>query len=106
MNERELHEALGRLPKSIEPPRDLWPDIEARVGRRAWRRRWYWVPLAAAAVLAGVWLVRSQPVAWDVTRLAGRPIVGTTPLAASGRDRKSTRLNSSHIQKSRMPSSA
>ena len=33
----------------------------------------------------------------DVSVLAGAP---------RGRDRKSTRLNSSHIQKSRMPSSA
>ncbi len=88
MNERELHDAVGRLPKSIEPPRDLWPDIEARIARRgAWRRRWYWVPLAAAAVLAGVWLVRAQPVTWDVTNRAGRPLLGTTPLAASGRMR-------------------
>lgn len=87
MNERELQDVVGRLPKSIEPPRDLWPDIEARIGRGSWRRRWYWVPLAAAAVLAGVWLVRSQPVSWDLTTLAGRPLVGTTPLAASGRMR-------------------
>ncbi len=87
MNERELHDAVGRLRKSIEPPRDLWPDIAARIGRRSWQRRWYWIPLAAAAVLAGVWLVRGQPVYWDLTRLAGRPIVGTTPLTASGRMR-------------------
>lgn len=87
MNERELHDAVGRLPKSIEPPRDLWPGIEARLRRPVGRRLWYWVPLAAAAVLAGVWLVRSQPVSWDVTKLAGRPLVGTTPLAASGRMR-------------------
>jgi len=82
MNDKEFNDAVGRLPKSIEPPRDLWPDIEARLNRR---RRWYWVPLAAAAVLAGVWLVRSQPVSWDVTRLSGRPVVGTTALTASGR---------------------
>jgi len=86
MNEHELREAVSRLPKSIEPPRDLWPDIEARIGRR-WRR-WYWVPaLAAAAVLVAVLIGRSGPGggAWDVTRLAGRPLVGATPLAASGR---------------------
>ena len=82
MNDKEFNDAVGRLPKSIEPPRDLWPDIEARLNRR---RRWYWVPLAAAAVLAGVWLVRSQPVSWDVTRLSGRPVVGTTALTATGR---------------------
>jgi len=45
---------VGRLPKSIEPPRDLWPGIAARLRRS---RRWYWVALAAAAVLA---LVLSQ----------------------------------------------
>jgi hypothetical protein len=86
MNDKEFNDAVGRLPKSIEPPRDLWPDIEARINRGGWKgRRWYWVPLAAAAVLAGVWLVRSQPVSWDVTRLSGRPVVGTTALTATGR---------------------
>ena len=88
MNEKELHDAVGRLPKSIEPPRDLWPDIEARINRTSWRRRWYWIPLAAAAVLAGVWLVNSQPASWDLTRLAGKPVVGTTPLTATGRLRE------------------
>ena len=88
MNERELHDAVNRLPKSIEPPRDLWPGIAARLGERR-RRLWYWIPLAAAAVLAGVWLVRSQPAAWNVTALAGRPLVGTRPLTASGRLRES-----------------
>jgi hypothetical protein len=85
MNDNELRDAVGRLPKSIEPPRDLWPDIEARINRASWRRRWYWVPLAAAAVLAGIWLVRSQPASWDVTRLSGRPFVGEKPLTATGR---------------------
>jgi len=67
MNERELLEAAGRLPKSIEPPRDLWPGIEARLGRS---RRWYWVALAAAAVLALV-VVTTKSDAWSVTWLAG-----------------------------------
>jgi hypothetical protein len=87
MNERDLHDAVGKLPKSIEPPRDLWPDIEDRINRRSvrWGRRWYWIPLAAAAVLAAVWLVNSQPASWDLTRLSGRPLVGSTPLTATGR---------------------
>jgi anti-sigma factor RsiW len=51
-----LSEAAG-LPKSITPPRSLWPDISGRLAPRggvrpprsiAWRR---WAPLAAAAVL-------------------------------------------------------
>jgi hypothetical protein len=86
MNEKELHDAVGRLPKSIEPPRDLWPGIETRINRvRRGRRLWYWIPLAAAAVLAGVWVVRSQPVSWDFAVLSGRPVVGTTPHTATGR---------------------
>lgn len=89
MNEREFHDAVSRLPKSIEPPRDLWPEIEARIGTRggsgSWRQRWYWVPLAAAAVLVFVLLARGERSAWDVTALAGRPLIGTTRLAASGR---------------------
>jgi len=67
MNERELLEAAGRLPKSIEPPRDLWPGIEARLGRS---RRWYWVALAAAAVMTVV-IVDTKSDAWNVTWLAG-----------------------------------
>ena len=67
MNERELLEAVGRLPKSIEPPRDLWPGIAARLRRS---RRWYWVALAAAAVIALV-VVNTKSETWKVTWLAG-----------------------------------
>jgi hypothetical protein len=85
MNERELQDAVNNLPKSIEPPRDLWPDISARIGRRVWPRRLYWVPLAAAAVLILFLVSRTGQTAWDVIALAGRPLIGTTRLAASGR---------------------
>jgi len=85
MNERELQEAVGRLPKSIEPPRDLWPGIAARIDRRSWRRSLYWVPLAAAAALVLYLLGRGERNTWDVTTLAGRPLIGTTRLTASGR---------------------
>src|SRR5213596_3269855 len=85
MNEQELLDAVGRLPKSVEPPRDLWPGISTRINARLWRR-WYWVPLAAAAALALVLIGHSiKPTAWDVTALAGRPLIGTTRLTASGR---------------------
>ena len=67
MNERELLEAVGRLPKSIEPPRDLWPGIEARLRRS---RRWYWVPLVAAAAIAAVLIGRGRE-GWQMTWLAG-----------------------------------
>src|SRR5437773_11440886 len=87
MNEQELLDAVGRLPKSLEPPRDLWPGISTRINARLWRR-WYWVPLAAAAALAlvliGAW---SNPTAGDAPALAGRPPIGTKPLPPSGRRR-------------------
>jgi len=85
MNEHELERAVSRLPKSIEPPRDLWPGIEARLRKGRWN--WYWLPLAAAAVFALVLIARTvetEP-AWDVTKLAGQPLLGTARLTASGR---------------------
>jgi len=57
MKESELQSAIGSLPRSIRPERDLWPDINERLGVRKnvdkvhyqvpfWRR-----PAMAAAVL-------------------------------------------------------
>ena len=67
--------------------------------------------LAALLGITGWWLYRAaQPIE---LALYFHPFVGPEPLvlnesryANPGGDRKSTRLNSSHIQKSRMPSSA
>src|SRR3989454_9873429 len=88
---RDLLAAVERLPRSVAPPRDLWPGIEARISGKgrivALPRRW--IPLAAAAALVLLWLGRRgtiQPAgAWEVTRLAGRPLVGERLLGASGR---------------------
>jgi hypothetical protein len=79
-------EAVSRLPKSIEPPTDLWPGIAARLSAR--RPVWYWVPLAAAAAIALVLLGRGVldgEGSWVISPLAGRPLVGATPLAGGGR---------------------
>lgn len=87
MNERELLEAVGRLPRSIEPPRDLWPGIEARLGAPPRRPRWIWVALAAAAAVAAVLVGRGLfPGApgWRVERLAGLPRVDAAPLPGAG----------------------
>jgi len=34
VNDHELERAVSRLPKTIEPPHDLWPGVEARLRRR------------------------------------------------------------------------
>jgi hypothetical protein len=62
--------SLRELPQSIEPPRDLWPGIEARLGdlrtaegatpaqRRAVRMRWLAAAAMVACVAIGVWVGR------------------------------------------------
>jgi hypothetical protein len=57
MNERDepippLDALIGRLPRAIPPPRDLWPTVNARIAlQRQWSRPW---ELAVAATLAAV----------------------------------------------------
>ena len=92
---RELLERAARLPKNIEPGRDLWPGIETRIaGKRPGKGErgrewvpWVLIPLAAAAILAVVLLGRRGTVprgAWEVMRVAGLPLVGSSPLEATG----------------------
>src|SRR2546428_6926275 len=81
-------EEARRLPRSIEPPRDLWPGIKERIKPRVlpFRRA---LALAAAAgllVLAARALLPRR-VGWVIEREAGRPLVGAQPLDAPGRVR-------------------
>ena len=51
---RALLADAAELPRSIQPPRDLWPDVAARLERASFTRRSVWsvrYVLAAAAVL-------------------------------------------------------
>jgi hypothetical protein len=63
--------SLRELPQSIEPPRDLWPGIEAQLGgipeaadsatpaqRRTVRLRWLAAAAMVACVAIGVWIGR------------------------------------------------
>jgi hypothetical protein len=59
MKETELQNAIGSLPRSMKPPRDLWPGIDERLGsierETATRRKasfWHAPALAAAVLLA------------------------------------------------------
>jgi hypothetical protein len=63
--------ALNQLPQSLEPPRDLWPDIAARLEpraaapvpsaapRRTQHLRWLAAAAMVASVAVGVWIGRS-----------------------------------------------
>ncbi|OLD42975.1 MAG: hypothetical protein AUI55_04230 [Gemmatimonadetes bacterium 13_1_40CM_2_70_7] len=93
MNDREheaefarLLEETRRLPRSIEPPRDLWPGIAARIRRRpAWRR---WAALAAAAavvLIVGRRILTGSSEGWAVARVDGAPRIGRTALVGTGR---------------------
>ncbi|MGA9851348.1 MAG: hypothetical protein WBR15_00210 [Gammaproteobacteria bacterium] len=59
----KLDEELAKLPRSIEPARDLWPGIAARIARRhsiTWPRAILNVTAAAAVVAVAVaitWLI-------------------------------------------------
>jgi len=93
MNEKDLRDVVERLPRNIEPPEDLWPGIRERIRRerpgkgvqgRKWGRPLVWVSLAAAAVVAGILLLRPRAETWAVQRIAGVPRVDDAPLGAAG----------------------
>jgi hypothetical protein len=57
-----LDAALGRLPRDVAPPRDLWSSIEPRLESPTGRASWPWAWAAAAAVVLVVgssWITAS-----------------------------------------------
>jgi hypothetical protein len=70
-------EGVGALPRSIEPPHDLWPAIETRLAprRTSWRP---WLALAAAVLL----VVASSAITALVLRRAEGP-AGRVPVATN-----------------------
>ena len=97
--------------------------LEASTGRKVWHLQTVHHDLwdydnPAAPVLGDITVngrriraiiqVTKQAFAYVLDRVTGQPVwpIEERPVPASTVDRKSTRLNSSHIQKSRMPSSA
>jgi hypothetical protein len=81
--------SLRELPRSIEPPHDLWPRIEAQLGetpteagdagrsareRRALRVRWLAAAAMVGCVAVGIWIGRSL--------LPGMPGRGSMPQSA------------------------
>jgi uncharacterized membrane protein YdfJ with MMPL/SSD domain len=69
-----LDAALDALPRSIEPGRDLWPAIEARLESREVRggRRWLWPAAAAVLLVVGSSLITATLLRDDEPLVARR----------------------------------
>jgi hypothetical protein len=88
MQDHDLRLRLRQLPKEIEPARDLWPDIAARLGEhraaRPPRRPWLGVLALAACLCVAVGL------AWTLKSPATAPAapanVAATPAAGPADD--------------------
>jgi hypothetical protein len=77
-DETFLRSHISDLPRSIEPARDLWPPIEARLAPRSRpRARTMFMKLAAAIALVTI----SSAVTWYFVRSSGPVvIVATAPV--------------------------
>ncbi len=71
-----LDEALDLLPRGIEPPRDLWPAIEARLESRpaAATRRWPWLAAAAVLLVVGSSLITASLLRRETAVIAQAPV--------------------------------
>ena len=73
-SERQLRQLLAHaaaLPRSIAPPRDLWPGVEGRIERASgWKAFFGWTPSLALAAAATV-IIGVAAVLWT----AQRPVV-------------------------------
>lgn len=66
MTETDLRWQLRQLPREMEPTRDLWPGIEAAIGRQRPARRSSWrnlgsLAMAASLVLAAGLFWKTRP---------------------------------------------
>ena len=79
-----LDEVLDLLPRDIEPPRDLWPAIEARLEPRADAgapRRWAWLAAAGVLLVIGSSLITASLLRREAA------VTAQVPDRATGRSR-------------------
>jgi len=70
-----LDAALDELPRSVEPERDLWPSIAARLEARDGRagRRWLWPAAAAVLLVVGSSFITATLLRRDEPLVARQP---------------------------------
>ena len=106
-DERKV-KSLGELPVAIEPPRDLWPGIEARLkapvatvaavsprpaGARLAQLRWLAAAAMVASVAVGVWIGREVlPLSGGGARAPQSATATALPASAEG-----AALNASYV---------
>ena len=80
-SERRLDEALERLPRSLEPGRDLWPAIAAQLAPRGVRSRraWPWAAAAGLLLVLGSSLITAALLQRAPPRVAQEPPVRVEP---------------------------
>ena len=89
---RELLARAAELPRAVAPPRDLWPGVAARLGRRAAATPSYWLAgLAAAAAVLVALTLTLKPQGTTITTTPGGTLIdaskGLPPeLVAAERD--------------------
>lgn len=98
--EQQLQQALNQLPREIQPSRDLWPELSARLDATpqlsAAPKRRYWPAIAAAVMLSLMWplwqgvqsnnaglITKSKPSAEAKLRLTSTAEKGLNPVASS-----------------------
>jgi hypothetical protein len=71
-----LEETLDLLPRGIEPPRDLWPGIAARLEPRRARatRRWPWLAAAGVLLVVGSSLITASLLRREPAVIAQAPV--------------------------------
>lgn len=82
-----LDEALRKLPAAVEPARDLWPAIEARLEPRDAQpgRRWLWPAAAAVLLVVGSSLVTARLMQREAPQVAQQPQAGGPMTFAAAR---------------------
>ena len=99
-DDMDVKRALDTLPRSIEPPEDLWPGIRGRLAHRR-LRRWHWpetfeprtIRIAAGIGIIGIGLTVLAGVTRANARRAMEP--GSVARMTGRRRSSSSRLKSS-----------